>query len=705
MKLRAFLSLVLVFCILLPALGQTKPAAPPQQPQTPSDDKDEVVRITTNLVQVDAVVTKDGKPVKNLTADDFEIYEDGRKQTITSFAFISNVPDTTTTPPPATTSKAKGQEVVPFTTLKPDAPRRTLALVVDDLGLSAESMSMVRRQLRKFLTEEMQPNDLIAIIRTSGNVGVLQQFTNDRRVLNRAVDQLRWNPCSRIGVSLFPVHDTLTAVSPTGMAGPVSGDASAVACSGGSLGNSLRTLRFVIDAMGDLPGRKSLVLLSDSIPVESQEVEFNQDLQFSNIGSTAFSYRPFLQKIAEKAIRSSVVIYSVDTQGLPTLGLTAADSFSGNFRDMTNQMNRVLSNRSRLAFNRRQGGEIIAQQTGGFQVRNSNSFQLDRILEDQSGYYLLGYRPTDETFNRTFHHIKAKVKRSGMTLRTRFGFFGVSEEEANKGRRTVRDLTNLALMSPFGAQDINVDIASFFANDKTAGSVIRSFVYIDANDISFTTIDGQRKVSLDLFGVIFGDNGTVVQQLTRGATVNLSEADYEQAKRYGMNIIFDMPVRGPGAYQVRIAARDRVSSHIGAAGQFVAVPNLNNKRLAVSGVVLGTRGEGQELANPGARSFTRNSEIYYAFVLYNAANESGVMRSLNMQAKLFRDGKDVFTFPETPISAANQTDLARVFASGVVRLPPELEPGNYYLQIVVRETSAKNKTVPLVQWAAFEIEK
>jgi hypothetical protein len=63
MKLRAFLSLVLVFCILLlPALGQTKPAAPPQ-PQKPIDDKDEVVKITTNLVQVDAVVTKDGKPV------------------------------------------------------------------------------------------------------------------------------------------------------------------------------------------------------------------------------------------------------------------------------------------------------------------------------------------------------------------------------------------------------------------------------------------------------------------------------------------------------------------------------------------------------------------------------------------------------------------------------------------------------------------
>ena len=85
--------------------------------------------------------------------------------------------------------------------------------------------------------------------------------------------------------------------------------------------------------------------------------------------------------------------------------------------------------RSDLLWRRREGGELIARQTGGFQVRNSNSFELPRILQDQNGYYLLGYSPTSETFNRRFHHIKAKVKRSGMTLRTRYGFFGVSEED------------------------------------------------------------------------------------------------------------------------------------------------------------------------------------------------------------------------------------------------------------------------------------
>src|SRR5689334_13590912 len=88
MNKRVALALLLSFCTLLPVIGQTTQTASKPAP----DNDDDVVKITTNLVQVDAVVTKDGKPVTGLTPDDFEIYEDGHKQTITSFAYISNVP-------------------------------------------------------------------------------------------------------------------------------------------------------------------------------------------------------------------------------------------------------------------------------------------------------------------------------------------------------------------------------------------------------------------------------------------------------------------------------------------------------------------------------------------------------------------------------------------------------------------------------------
>ena len=88
-------------------------------------------------MQVDAVVTKDGKPVKDLTADDFLIYEDGRKQAITSFAYISNVPGVNSQPVNA--ARDKGPDVVPLAPIKVDMPRRTLALVVDDLDFQRKA--------------------------------------------------------------------------------------------------------------------------------------------------------------------------------------------------------------------------------------------------------------------------------------------------------------------------------------------------------------------------------------------------------------------------------------------------------------------------------------------------------------------------------------------------------------------------------------
>src|SRR5687768_410554 len=198
MNHRVILALLLSLCTFLPVVGQVKPA----------DDKDDVVRITTNLVQIDVVVTKDGKPVPNLTAEDFEIFEDGRRQPITSFAFISNIPNSAPAAPEKSTAG-----VPPAAPIKRDVARRTIALVVDDLGLSAESIAQARRQIRKFIAEQVQPDDLVAVIRTGGEVGALQQFTNDKRLLNRAAEKLSWNVCSRVGVHVLPP----ASLTPPGM--------------------------------------------------------------------------------------------------------------------------------------------------------------------------------------------------------------------------------------------------------------------------------------------------------------------------------------------------------------------------------------------------------------------------------------------------------------------------------------------------------
>jgi VWFA-related protein len=162
----------------------------------------QVMRVTLALVQVDAVVTdKSGRHVTDLTAVDFEIFEDGRRQEIThcSYVAIPALP----APPPRPADPALPAPPVP-TRIRADRLRRTIALVVDDLGLSFRSAIEVRDALRKFVDEQMEPGDLVAIVRTRGGIGALQQFTVDKEQLRAAIERVGFNAGqNRVGVDSF----------------------------------------------------------------------------------------------------------------------------------------------------------------------------------------------------------------------------------------------------------------------------------------------------------------------------------------------------------------------------------------------------------------------------------------------------------------------------------------------------------------------
>ncbi len=727
---KAFLSALLLSSLLLPIRGQqTQPAPSPAPQRTPpaADDQD-VVRITTNLVQVDAVVTKDGKQVTDLSAEDFDLFEDGKPQKITHFSYVSNVPSAspTQTAAPPVKKDAIAAPVAPAVA-RPNDVRRTMALVIDDLGMSFDSVSRVRKQARKFIDEKLQPNDLVAIIRTGGEVGALQQFTTDKRMLYNAIDHLRWHPCSRAGLYVFaPAGSTATP-----------GDAP---CGGTrNIRDTLRSLKFIVQGMRELPGRKSLVLFSDQLPIETQEPgTTNSEVQNQNntsaidtgdadFGNDTTTYLGQLQKVAELAIRASVVIYAVDSRGLAYTGLTAADRFSGNARAVTRQINSIMSSRSFAMIANREGSELIAKQTGGFLIRNSNDFGLDRIADDQRGYYLLGYRPNDETFNKQFHHITLKVKRHGLTVRTRDGFFGISEEAARAKELTPENQFKKALMSPFGANDIALRLTTMFTNFADTGSMLRSLIYINAKDLTFVDEpDKGHKATFDLGIILFGDNGQIRSQQSRVVTLSLHDQIYERAVRNGIVYTLNTPIKQSGAFQFRIALKDQNSSRIGSAGEFVQIPNIDNGRLALSGLVLfkeakiasqdqnsTSGGPAQEKppdddlsSGPAVRQFRTGANLLFACSIYNPQlDQTTHLPQLTTQTRIFREGKLVFTGNSTPIDVAAQSDLKHIPSIGRLQLGPEFLPGDYVLQIVVTDNLGKQKQNIISQWIDFEVVK
>lgn len=716
-----FLSLLVTIALAVPVASQQ----PQQQKPKPAEGEQDVVRVTTNLVQIDAVVTKDGKVVTELTPADFVITEDGKPQTITHFSYVSNVPseNSVAKPAPSTTNAAP---ILPAV-IRRDETRRTIAIVVDDLGISLESIRSVKEQLRKFVDEQLQPQDLVAIIKTGGEVGALQQFTNDRRVLHRAIDSLRWNLCSRVGYSAIPATANMTV--PTETVG--SGQNAIGLCAdlqGGPLKGTVRALRFILAGMRSLPGRKAMVLLSDSLPLDLPNVDSLERGPIKpqrpmddapdadsvrNEGETQFDNESVLRKVAELANRSSVVIYSVDTRGAKPISLTAADNQtpSGPGRRtpgtemLTRAALRTLNDRSALLQDARGGMSLLAKQTGGLMFSNSNDLGFNRVLDDQSGYYVLGYRPSNETFNRAFHKIKVRVSGSGLTLRTREGFFGLSDKDVAVGNGATREQMSAALVSPFGADQIEVHMTSLFANAKT-GSFIRSMVYLNPGDLNFTTeTDGNRSAKLHLWSILFDVDGRVVQQVEEDRTLKLATKDYERAAHDGLVYQLDVPAKKPGAYQLRVAVRDTGSARVGSASQLVEVPALVANKIALSGITLSTepdtsapasgrsqldeKGVAGNIANLALRRFRSSSNLFYGFVVYvGGAKKSAEVPALLAEVKLFREGALVYGGNAKAIDTAGQDDFERISAAGGLRLT-SMTPGAYVLQVNVKDKSGR----------------
>jgi VWFA-related protein len=139
--------------------------------------QDPVLRITVNLVQVDAVVTDSGgHQVTNLGASDFQVLEDGRPQKITACTYVKIAGATPNRASLPTHSREPVPSEPPAIHVKQGQVRRTVVLLVDDLGLSFQSTARVRRALHKFVNQQMQPGDLVAVIRTRGGMGALEQF-------------------------------------------------------------------------------------------------------------------------------------------------------------------------------------------------------------------------------------------------------------------------------------------------------------------------------------------------------------------------------------------------------------------------------------------------------------------------------------------------------------------------------------------------
>ncbi len=714
------------------ALACLKTAAPQQQPSQLQDFR---IRISVDLVQVDATVTDSrGKPVSGLTAGDFQILLDGKPQAIASCNFIQaggSVPAPPVTVAPLTVPKKLEAALppMPVAPLKREQVRRTVVFFVDDLSMSSESVPAVRNGLRKFIEQQLQPGDLAAVVRASAGLGALQDLTNDRRLLLAAAGQVRWNPMGRGGMSAY----TQAGTNPSEdlVMGTTLGQEESISRIRNYTVAVASSLRRLVHGMRDLPGRKSVVILSDSLPIRTPDdiVPLGTQNVLGNpagapaVGSgTGGLILSGMHRVIDESVRAGVVVYAIDTRGLTSLRAAAADRPSpqgapeatgpggsgGDNAQMHSDWVWAAMQARRDEYSEGQWGAMfLATQTGGFMVTEANFIDagIDQVMNDQSGYYLLAFTPPPEALapgrdgKPLYHRLKVEVRPSGLRVRSHQGFFGVADEDLAAGSLRPELQLAAALESPFRPSGVGMDIQSGFLNARKNDSFIRTAVILDGRDLAMSGPSMHRTGVIHLMVRAFAVSGDQVRGgIDQTLRIDLNEEGYERALKYGLIYTALLPVDKPGPYQVRAAFCDESTGKMGAASDFVVVPKL--KGLALSGIVfqhsLGVEDHVRPAA--GARSYVPGERAEFALQVINAPDAPLILR-----ARLFRDSSQVHEDPPQPVDARSPKTADRFLTHAAIEIPADLAPGDYLLRVDIEDQFPSPSHALAWQWARLSV--
>lgn len=513
----------------------------------------------------------------------------------------------------------------------------------------------------------------------------MQQFTSNRAQVLATIKRIRWYQTGRGAPaaldSITPFNSNGNGVELQGYSSSRVPDLSRKEFFGGSLGS----LRFVIDRLAKFPGRKSIVLISENLPLTSYQAA----------GATNA-----LDSLIAFANQHSIIISTMDARGLPKPGLTADD----NQENLAiNQVDRKVRERA-MRFNTSQDTlSYIADKTGGVFVRNNNDLNngLRRIIDSEQGYYLMAFRPDDadkERPDRTYK-VTVRLKRPELVLRSRSFFKRFSATPTDAPSQAKNDVLRDALASPFVKEDVRLKVTVLF----TGRSQIKILIHVDARDLTFTkSPQGAYKAALDLAVVAFDDNGKVAQELLRAEPLTVPPEQYEQVLRDGLIYNISMPMQKAGPYQVRVAVRNE--DLMGSDSQFVDIPETSTSRLSVAGLIM--QGMTREIRlGPAVRRFAAGETLEYSYLVYGARQNANNLTNLTSQIRLFRGSEEMFTGSVVPTALTKEAGREAIIVGGKLALANSLTPGQYFLQVTVTDELAPRDRQTSSQWIDFEIVK
>lgn len=526
-----------------------------QAPFPPAAQDQTTLRITTHLVQVSVVVwDKQGEPVGDLKREDFVVLDEGGEQRISLFSLESSQ---RTTSPPEPLPPGSFSNRLEY---RPETPTSVTVILLDGLNTNFSDQAYAKQQIIKFL-RQLQPQDRVALYALGSNLRVLHDFTSDAQTLLNALARYGGRisgeleasePTTSLTDTPEPDRSNLGEINPAERGGRMQELDAWLRESNRKVeefytaqraGETLRALEAIANHLAQLPGRKNLVWVSGSFPYW---IGYDFLPTPGNPGRVSRSFSPEIERASRLLNNANLAVYPVDARGLTGLPeFNAQQRFAPNRRLQTLNLGIDTMN-------------ALADRTGGRAFYNTNDLQgaIRRALDDSRVTYMLGYYPTHDKWNGKFRKIKVQVKRPGLHVRHRQGYFAVPEEAPRPAQQ--ENALALAAWNPLDATAIRMTVRATALQDVS----LKLDLVIAADDLIFRQQDGRWVGAIDWLVVQLSPAGKNLKGVSHTADLSLKPETHARILREGMKLSEPLEVI-PGASQVRLVVRDRSSGAFG----------------------------------------------------------------------------------------------------------------------------------------------
>ncbi|MDT5121788.1 MAG: hypothetical protein QOC96_1270 [Acidobacteriota bacterium] len=716
------LILVAALYLLLPAS-----ATHGQQPQQQSSNQaDDVIRINTELVQTDLMVfDKQGHFIDGLKPEQFELLLDGKPQPISFFERVnSGTANEASQLAAARGSSLNKSEPGKATTMSTTDRGRVIFFFLDDLHLSESSLMRARKALADFVENQMRAGDQVAIVSASGQIGFLQQLTDYQPVLSAAIERLNYKKnsetfASRTVITEYQANQMAehqdkdlfnyivsSTINEYQLIAPKGGDARGLdrlavnmvknrtrqinAQSKVATTDTLSGLESLLRSSSQLPGRKLVFFISDGFIAEAR-------------GTYVMN---MLERVTTMAARVGAVVYTMDARG--TFSDPAVDAGRNDFPDGM-ASGTPARNPSTEASAMREPLRILADETGGRAILNSNSFAdaFQQAINETSAYYLLAWHPDSDEQRSGKARIKVGIKdHSDLRVRLRRSYYvpppvvATARNENEKSAPASSTLQQtpetgllMALGSLYPQRTIPTMLSVGYVNTPDQGLALKASMQIERSALDLAE-SGAKKSELDVLGAAIDDRGVIVtfKQLL---TITPDASAQSQQQPVIWNQQLKIP---PGLYQVRVAVRERASGRTGSAQQWLEVPDFSGGRFQMSSLFLGKRKTTptdekfaiapRPVSVAVDHHFARTSVLRFQTYVYNAAR-GATAPDVWIETQVLRDGRQVVAMPASKVPTEGSADLSRLPYWAEVGLA-QLPTGRYVLQVTATDRATKS---------------